>query len=496
MIAAASRTERRELWLGVAFGLYAAAIALVPGVAAKAALSAPLVLIPFAWSLISSASAWLALFFFCALLLPPLPIALGDSGPHVALLFAGAGLFIGILRLAEWRFRMDALATSLIALWTVFACSVSLAGIYSGLAIATGSLARVLLFGISVYIFLYVRNGPGAMESRRALRSIRWLFLAAVLSAAFACVDFYFHFPAPAGYEQQFVWLDSGVYRRAQGFFYEASTLGNLCAFFLVMIAVALFRPRHERPLPAFVLFSGAATLAVALVLSFSRASLLNLGIALTVLLWLNRGRVRWRRVVTAALLLGAGGGALLAAVFPSFTGMAWLRVFTAFQFFFESPNAVLSGRVASWQTLMNFLASHPWHALLGVGYKTLPYSDFIGTTAIGDNTYLTVLVETGIFGLAAVLALNFAILLYSYRAASADSPIRSFCGAWMFCFWAGQVVQMFSADLLTYWRVLPVYFFVLALAAGTENAIGNRIGAKFPALSFHEETLDSISKA
>jgi hypothetical protein len=35
-----------------------------------------------------------------------------------------------------------------------------------------------------------------------------------------------------------------------------------------------------------------------------------------------------------------------------------------------------------------------------------------------------------------------------------------------MFCFWAGQSVQMLSADLLTYWRVLPVYFFVLALAA------------------------------
>lgn len=465
MIAARSKTERHELWLGLVLALYATAIALVPGVAAKAALSAPLVLIPLVWGLISSAAAWLALFFFCSLLLPPLPIALGDSGPHVALLFAAAGLFIGMLRLSEWRFRMDELATSIIAVWAVFAWSVALAGIYSGLTIATGSLARVLLFGISFYIFLYVRDGPGALESSQALRSVRMLFLAAVLSAVFACIDFYFHFPAPAGYEQQFVWLDSGVYRRAQGFFYEASTLGNLCVFFLVMIAVALFRPRRERPLPGVVLFTGAAALAVALVLSFSRASLLNLGIALALLLWLNRGRVRWRRVVTTALLLGAGGGVLLVTVFPSFTGMAWLRVFTAFQYFFESPNAVLSGRVASWQTLMNFLASHPWHALLGVGYKTLPYSDFIGTTAIGDNTYLTVLVETGIFGLAAVIALNFTILLYSYRAASSDSPVRSFCGTWMFCFWAGQTVQMFSADLLTYWRVLPVYFFVLALA-------------------------------
>jgi hypothetical protein len=39
-----------------------------------------------------------------------------------------------------------------------------------------------------------------------------------------------------------------------------------------------------------------------------------------------------------------------------------------------------------------------------------------------------------------------------------------------MLCFWSGQVVQMLSADLLTYWRILPVYLFVLALAARRET--------------------------
>src|SRR6266404_4121848 len=69
---------------------------------------------------------------------------------------------------------------------------------------------------------------------------LSYLYYVAVGSALFACVDFYFQFPAPAGYGPQFVWLDSGVFRRAQGFFYEASTLGNFCAFFLVMTVVAL----------------------------------------------------------------------------------------------------------------------------------------------------------------------------------------------------------------------------------------------------------------
>jgi O-antigen ligase len=285
-----------------------------------------------------------------------------------------------------------------------------------------------------------------------------------------ACVDFYFQFSPPAGYERQFVWLESGVYRRAQGFFYEASTLGNLCAFFLEMVAVALFLRKddwsEDPPLSRLALFVGAAPLAAALVLSFSRASLVNLAVALAALLWLRRDRVRWRRLIASAGIFGIGGVATLWAAFPVFARFAWLRVAAAFEYFSQSPNAVLSGRIDAWQMLANYLIAHPWRTLIGVGYKTLPYSDFIGARAVGDNTYLTLLAETGIAGLLAVAAVNIAILACAYRAARSPDSVRSFTGAWMFCFWAGQSVQMLSADLLTYWRVLPVYFFVLALAA------------------------------
>ena len=469
MIPTASARERREVLAGLALGLYATAVAVTPGPWTKAVLCAPLLLIPLLWRLVATPAAWLALFFACAFLTPPLPIRLGDSGPHAALLIAGVGLFIGLLRLSEWRFRPDALALSLLALWTVCAASLSWAALYSGLAIAAGSLARVILFGISIYVFLYVRDGPFAASEQQSFHWIRLLFWAAALSALFACVDFYFQFPAPAGYEPQFIWLDSGVYRRAQGVFYEASTLGNFCVFFLEMIAVALFRPKRDQPFSRLELFAGGGVLAVALVLSFSRSSLVNLAIAMVVLLWLHRRRIRWQRFLVSVALVGAAAGAILMSAFPVFIGMAWLRLFNAFQYFFESPNAVLSGRIQSWQMLVTFLASNPWHALLGVGYKTLPYSDFIGTTAIGDNTYLTLLVETGILGLGAVIAVNCVMLGVAYRAARSSGSLASFCGTWVLCFWAGEVVQMFSADLLTYWRVLPVYLFVLALAVREE---------------------------
>lgn len=465
MIAASQAPGRREALVGVALGIYATLAALAPGIALKAILCAPLVAVPLIWYLLRAPRAWLAAFFASALLLPPLPIHLGDSGPHIALLFALAGMFIGFLRLAEWRLQVDSLSASTLALVAVALASLALALIYSGFLIAAASFARVILLGISVYVFLYIRSGPGRMEAAQGFHWIRLLFYAAALTAAFACVDFYYQFPAPAGYEQQFIWVDTGVFRRAQGIFYEASTLGNLCAFFLEMIAVALFRPRKGQSLPLGALLGGAVALAGALILSYSRGSLVNLAVALVVLFWFYRDRFRWRRVA-----IGAGAAAaciaLLAVFSPVFSAAYWGRVSVSFQFLSESPNVILSGRVQSWQTLMQFLATHPWHALLGVGYKTLPYSDFIGTTAVGDNTYLTLLAETGLLGLCAVIALNCAILIRSYRAARSDDDLRSFCGTWMLCFWAGQTVQMFSADLLTYWRILPVYFFVLALAA------------------------------
>jgi O-antigen ligase len=101
----------------------------------------------------------------------------------------------------------------------------------------------------------------------------------------------------------------------------------------------------------------------------------------------------------------------------------------------------------------------HPGYGVLGVGYKTLPYSDLPGRPVVADNAYLSALVETGLFGLAALLLLHFAVLRMAWRARA------SLYGVWVFCFWAGEAVQMLSGDLLTYWRVLPLYFWALAVA-------------------------------
>ena len=263
--------------------VYSASVALAPNPGWALALIAPLIAFPILWWTLSGAHRWLALFFVTALLLPPLPIAIGNSGPHPAITLAALGPFIGFLRVREWRISINLLSFSIVFFFCVLLISIGFAAIYSGGSIAAGVLARVGLFGISVYAFFYTAYGPDA-ESSASIRSVRLLFLAATVVALFACFDFYFQLPAPAGYGPQFVWLDTGVYRRAQGLFYEASTLGNFCMFFLVMIAVALFQPVARRRLSRMWLLAGGVILSAALIFSYSRASLLNLAVSIACL--------------------------------------------------------------------------------------------------------------------------------------------------------------------------------------------------------------------
>jgi O-antigen ligase len=395
---------------------------------------------------------WVIVFLIAAIALPPLPIAIGGSGPHPALLVGILGILSGVLFARRWRMPADSLSRALIAFFFILLFSVAPAAIYSGAEAGAATLARVALFGLSVYLFLYVTAGPSRGDPGASMRAARIVYWAACASALFACLDFYFQFPAPAGFSDQFVWLDTGAYRRAQGLFYDASTLGNFCAFFLVMIAVSLTRPPDQRPVSRLPLVLGGVLFSAALIFSYSRGSILNLLVAGVALLAVQHKRVPFARVAVVTAL----GAVLAYLAAPSFVQLYIQRLANT-SYFFDASDAILSGRVSSWRALLDFLMANPWHALVGIGYKTLPYSDFTGGQVIADNMYLSLLVETGVAGLAALIALHAYILRAAWRARA------SFFGAWIFCFWCGEITQMLSGDLFTYWRVVPLYFWVLA---------------------------------
>ncbi len=452
-----SRSSWKNQFLpGMLLASYAACVAIARG-PAQWAMAALAVVIPLLYWILLSPNAWLTLFFAVTLLAPPLPVAFGNSGPHPALAIAALGLGAGFVRLREWRFTRELLPGVLMFFFATLAVSVAPAMLFSGTELGVQSLARVGLAAISMYVFFYVSAGPG----RHAAVSRNLVYCIAIASALFACLDFYYQFPAPAGFGPQFIWLPSGVYRRAQGLFYEASALGNFCAFFLVMTAVALVRGAGSR----IVLLLGGAVFSTALMFSYSRSSMLNVALAIAALAILERKRRAIRRIAVAT---AASLAVLIVALFrwaPEYAALYWTRLWASLQYALSSNEVVLSGRVQSWRILGTFLLQHPWHALIGVGYKTLPYSDFIGQPVVADNMYLSMLVETGIAGLAALLLLNFAILKAGFTAARSSDPEKSFYGAWIFCFWLAESVQMLSADLLTFWRVLPLYLWVLAMA-------------------------------
>ena len=459
MIEARAEQPPRWILVSLAIGAYGALVAAAPTLALRTALVAPVALVAWAWWTLNKPHRWVGAFIASAILLPPLPIPMGNTGPHPCLLFAALGIFAGALYLPGWRITAGRLERALICMFAILLASVALAALYSGPELAAESLARVLLFGIGVYLFFYAAYvRPGTTAPR-----LTPLFWTAVASAAIACVDFYYQLPAPAGFGPQFVWLDTGVFRRAQGIFYEAGTLGNFCAFFLVMIAVAFTRRRKDTSLSRPAMIAGGALFSAALIFSYSRASIVNLLVALGALVWLDRARIRWRRAVPLLGLSLAAGAAASYYFLPELVNAAWFRLSGSAFYFFDYGEAIFSGRFESWRVLLHFLTAHPWHAVVGIGYKTLPYSDYLGQTVIADNMYLSMLVETGILGLAALIWLNLSILRCARRAARHTNPMASFLGTWMFCFWVGQSVQMLSADLLTYWRVLPVYFLVLA---------------------------------
>jgi len=472
----ASRLTAGQL-IPAGIALWGAALALAPSIPLKCSIAALLAVPSFAWWVLSRSHRWLAAFLLSSILLPPLPIPIGDSGPHPAVLLLPFGIAATIMRPPRWKRWLHPISKWLLLFSGALLISLGFAAVYSGPLIALSSTIRVILFLISPFLFFHVLAAPRALSPI----FVRTLFRAAVAGALFACLDFHYQFPAPAGYSAQFIWLNEGVLRRAQGVFYEASTLGNFCAFFLVMIMVTFVSSREVRPFSQIEAALASLALGAALIFSYSRGSLLNVACACVALICL---RVRNAKAVLAIVLMLVFALFSVHYLFPAFGESYWTRIQASFLYIQSAPNGILSGRLSSWGALLEFAKLNPWKVLFGVGYKTLPYSAVAGKLMIVDNTFLDLLIETGALGLFTFVVLNWQILKFCLRASQSRNEKNAFYGTWIFCFWIGEIVQMFSGDLITYWRVLPLYFTVLALAIRDDRSpesLDSTISAKRP---------------
>jgi len=130
-------------------------------------------------------------------------------------------------------------------------------------------------------------------------------------------------------------------------------------------------------------------------------------------------------------------------------------------------PTPVLSGRLGSWRTIAGFIDEHPGRPSPVSATRLCPIHSTWESRS--SPTICNLSYACGNRRLRIVLAAGgeCPILTVCLRA----SKRGSFFGKWMFCFWVGEMFQMFAGDILTFWRILPG----VLLGAGASGAGSGR---------------------
>ncbi len=387
----------------------------------------------------------------------------GETPIYISSFLLPVAFAIVVARWSDFQFNLDPIAKGLFLFLFGTGVSLPFAWWFSGSAIATSSLLRWLMLAQTLLLYALVRGGMRARPGRAERWLIPILIIAAVLGAAYGIYDFIWPVPIPHPSAPQFLYLPNGLLRRAQGVLYESSSFGNLCGFFLAITAAG-FMVRRENALvvsikwlPPFILILTGAT-----VVAFSRSSWANTIVTLMVFGLLTR-RTRWRRTLVL-LAAFASPLVLLAVYFPEVWNYFLGYRLGSLSLLFSDPNSASSGRYNVWTQIISILYKFPHYFLMGVGYKTLPFTRLFGQEIITDNGFLNLLLETGILGLGGFLIFLISTLRSFWKLSSSSNPLISFWATILFAFWCGQSVQLLAADAYTYWRNMVVYVSLMGL--------------------------------
>jgi hypothetical protein len=407
---------------------------------------------------------FIIVFLTVLIILPPFFVSqTGETPIYVSSFLLPIAFAIVVARWSDFHFHVDPIAKGLFLFLFGTGTSLPFAWWFSGSAIATPALLRWLMLAQTLLLYALVRGGMRIRPGRAERWLIPILIIAAVMGAGYGIYDFIWPVPIPHPAAQQFLYLPNGLLRRAQGVLYESSSFGNLCGFFLAVTAAA-FLVRREKALgvsfkllPLFILI-----LAGAVIVAFSRSSWADTLVTVMVFGLLTR-RTRWRRtlVLFAALSIPL---ILLAMYFPEVWNDFLGYRLGSLSLLFSDPNSASSGRYNIWTQIFSILYKFPHYFLLGVGYKTLPFTRLFGHEIITDNGFLNLLLETGILGLGGFLVFLTSTLKTFWKLSSSPNTMISFWATILFAFWCGQSVQLLATDAYTYWRNMVVYVSLMAL--------------------------------
>jgi len=407
---------------------------------------------------------FIIVFLTVLIVLPPFFFTqTGETPVYVSSFLLPIAFAIVAVRWSDFQFGMDPISTGLFLFVFGTGASLPFAWWFSGSTIAIPSLLRWLMLAQTLLLYVLVRGGMRTRPGRAEKWLIPALIIAAVLGAGYGIYDFIWPVPIPHPAAAQFLYLPNGMLRRAQGVLYESSSFGNLCGFFLAVTSAA-FIVRREKAigvsmkfLPPFILI-----LAGAVIVAFSRSSWANTMVTLMVFGLLTR-RTRWRRTLVLLVAL-AVPLVFLAMYFPEVWNYLLGYRLGSLSLLFSDPNSASSGRFNVWAKIILILYKFPHYFLLGVGYKTLPFTRLFGQKIITDNGYLNLLLETGLLGLGGFMLFLNSTLKSFWKLSDSPNPLISFWATLLFAFWCGQCVQLMAADAYTYWRNMVVYVSLMAL--------------------------------
>jgi O-antigen ligase len=390
----------------------------------------------------------------------------GETPVFLSFFLLPIGGAIVVSRLRDLRFGGDSIASGLGIFLVTIGFSLPFAWWLSGPKAGAESLSHWLLLCQMAFIYYLICAGAREKETRCERWAFRLLLGGALLSASYGIVDFVWPVPFSHPAANQFIWLGNVILRRAQGAFYESSNFANFCGFFLVISSAALLAQKERLlSIRRSVLTASVVVLSLAVLVAFSRSTWAGVFVALVVFASIT-GNVKIRRGAAFIIVLAVPLFLLWRLSPDLWTYLLDARVGKLAEIF-ASPDTATSGRFDTWGHVIYIIAENPQYLAFGIGYKTLSFTRVFHGEIIVDNGYLSLLLETGLAGLAGFLLFSAAILKTFLKLSRSNDQAVAFWSAALFSLWCGQLVQLLAVDAYTFWRNMVIF---AALTAFTLN--------------------------
>ncbi|MEN6520003.1 MAG: O-antigen ligase family protein [Armatimonadota bacterium] len=295
-------------------------------------------------------------------------------------------------------------------------------------------------------------------DDKNTGKLLKWILIGVIGAAVLGLISiwkidwFFTLYKAEDNYGFQ-IWVPGLVIWRAIGVFLDPNHLSSYLSMGILLALV--LSVKSKIPVNRFLIIGTLVIGSIALLLTFSRAGWLSLFISTIVYISISKDLKRTRKIqilssIGSFIVLGI---AVIYLAFPDMSLGLLNRVVDTFdQASAGDWNAVTSTRLSVWQTGIKEFYKYP---IFGIGYKCLPE-----LFLMGDNNYLTMLAECGLIGAGIWAVWLLSVSVYLYNLAK-----RHWIGEYILAVWVGLVINMATADIMTYWRTLPLFFGLLGVS-------------------------------